>query len=105
MFVLFAAPVVLFLFHPIDTSFQLEGVDELFLTSIMGKDFGDQHNSKHQQFHDNHHETHEMDFKLELPASIFTANHPLSRVGCASRDRCIAPLHLLAVIGSFWGAR
>jgi hypothetical protein len=83
MFVPLAAPVVPFPFHPIDTSFQLEGVDELFLTSIMGKDFGDQQHSKHEQVHDDPHETYEMDFKLELPASIFTANHPLSRVGCA----------------------
>ena len=64
---------------------QLDGEEELFMTSIMGKDFGDRQHSKLQSVevtqNDNHHDTCNIDFKLELPASIFTPNHPLSRVG------------------------
>ena len=59
---------------------QLDGADEVFITSIMGKDFGDQQHSKQLRF-DGHHETCNIDFKLELPASIFTSSHPLSQVG------------------------
>lgn len=48
----------------------------------MGKDFGDQQLTKQQRVDGMHYETCNMDFKLELPASIFTPDHPLSQVGC-----------------------
>jgi hypothetical protein len=46
----------------------------------MGKDFGDEQYSKHEQVNSNRHDNCNIDFTLELPASVFTPNHPLSRV-------------------------
>jgi hypothetical protein len=47
----------------------------------MGKDFGDQHGSKHQPVTGNDFDTRNIDFKIDLPASIFASDHPLSLVG------------------------